>query len=64
MERSLSTRNSREIRGCKACKAAGCLESKREGVSCHKSGNWHLTIRHLGSVLRERKQQYVQVHRS
>ena len=39
VERSLSTRNPREIRGCKACKGADCLESKREGVSCHKSCN-------------------------
>jgi len=54
MERSLSTRISREIRGCKACKAADCLESKREGVSCHKSCH-EMTrdIRRLEWVLRE-----------
>ena len=51
MERSLSTRNSREIRGYEA---ADCLESKREGVSCHKSCH-EMTrdIRRLEWVLRE-----------
>jgi hypothetical protein len=51
MERSLSTRNPREIRGCEA---ADRRESSVKKCHCHNSCHEMTSdIRHLGSALRD-----------
>jgi hypothetical protein len=61
MECLLSTRNSREIRGCEA--ADRCNSSLRKCHVIRRVMKMTPDMQHLGSVSR-RKQQYVQLHRS